>query len=122
MDFVAAYHLIGIGIHARLAVPIFSLGPVMSHIRIAKITDSCECDDCGFSYADGARIYIDDELCAELIPAAACFDGVDFDDDEVYREVLKALDLNVVYSSEAGYFRRLVLSLGHGIEVIEASQ
>ena len=93
----------------------------MTSIIIEKITDSHDCDDCGLSFADGANIYLDGVLHTALKPVAYCFDSVEYDDDEIYRHVLRALDMNVVYSSEEGYCRRLILSLGHEIEVTRAS-
>lgn len=90
----------------------------MARIRIERITDTSDCDDCGISFADGALIYLDGELHTELQPAAACFGGVSYDDDAIYLHVLRALDLSVVYSSEEGYYRRFILSLGHEIEVV----
>lgn len=90
----------------------------MTRITIEKITDSHECETCGFSSADGARIYLDGTFHSELTPMAYCFDGTDYEDDDIYREVLRALNHNVVYSSEVGFCRRMILSLGHEIEVL----
>lgn len=90
----------------------------MTRITIEKISDSHECETCGFSSANGARIYLDGLFHSELTPMAYCFDGTDYDDDAIFREILRALKLNVVYSSEEGYCRRLILSLGHTIEII----
>ena len=90
----------------------------MAHIRIERTYDSHECDTCGFSMADGARILVDGELKAELIPVAHCFDGTSYEDEEIERAILEALGANVVYSTEGGYVCRLLESQGHVIEVV----
>ncbi|MBY3433588.1 hypothetical protein HFN89_05445 [Rhizobium laguerreae] len=92
----------------------------MTKIRIERVQDSHECDTCGFSAADGARVFFDDVLKIELHPVAACFDGVDFDDDDIYREILRELGTNVVFSTEYGYFGRVLRSFGHQVATVDA--
>lgn len=92
----------------------------MAKVLIAKTVDVSECECCGCSYADGASIHVDGKLHTVLSPIAACFDGASYDEDDIFREVLRSLNVNVVYSSEYGYCRRLLLSLGHEIEVVPA--
>ncbi len=92
----------------------------MKTIRIERTQDSHECETCGFSAADGARVFFDGVLKIDLHPIAACFDGVDYDDDDIYREILRELGRNVVFSTEYGYFGRILKSLGHEIQVVDA--
>jgi len=47
-----------------------------------------DCELCGPSYAQGANVYFDDELKLELTPFAHCFDGTNYDRDEVYKRII----------------------------------
>lgn len=89
----------------------------MATIRIERVTDHHDCETCGCSLADGARVYFDGELGLELTPSGWCFDGVSYEDDEIYAEILKSLGSGLVYSSEQDAFRRAVLALGHAVEI-----
>jgi hypothetical protein len=89
----------------------------MAHIRVERTTDSHDCETCGCSFADGARIYVDGELKADLVPSAYCFDGTSYEDEDIDREILKLLGLNLVYSSDPEAGRRLIESLGHEVEI-----
>lgn len=92
----------------------------MTTIRIERITDSHDCETCGFSAADGARVYFDGAPKLHLNPIAHCFDGVDYDDEDIAKEILRELGSNVVYSTEYGYYSRVLKSLGHKIMVVDA--
>lgn len=94
----------------------------MADVRVERIVDVSECDDCGFSCADGARILIDGSLHSVLEPRADCFGGVTYDDDDIYREIHNGLYRNVAYSTEQDYFRRVLESRGHSIEFIAAKR
>lgn len=71
----------------------------LSKITIEWLSDSHECETCGHSYADGARISIDGAVALELVPLAACFDGDHFSEEEVYK--------------------RIIAHLGHELELVE---
>lgn len=60
-------------------------------IYIEWILDERECEACGWSIAQGARVHIDDNLAIELIPAASCTDEIHYSDSDVFSEILKHL-------------------------------
>lgn len=61
----------------------------MATIRIERLSDEHDCETCGTSWADGANVYIDDELALELEPCAACFDGDHFTDEDVLHRIFR---------------------------------
>lgn len=67
----------------------------MKDIHIAWLTDHHDCETCGSSYAEGARVTVDGVVAFELIPIAHCFGGHHWDEDEVYRQVFALLDVNL---------------------------
>jgi hypothetical protein len=100
----------------------------MTTIRIERTRDSHECDCCGFSVADGARVFFDGVQKIDLYPIAHCYDGVDYSDDEdgvdysddeIALEILRELGSSVVYSTEYGYYPRVLKSLGHKLQVFD---
>ena len=60
-------------------------------IKIDWLHDSMDCETCGLSYAEGAQVFIDGALVLDLKPAAACFDGAHFAQDDVYNRLLAHL-------------------------------
>lgn len=70
----------------------------MTDIRIEWLTDSFDCDQAGCSggYSEGARVYFDGELTLDLEPAAACFDGVSYTEEQVFGLILAKLGHNLV--------------------------
>lgn len=90
----------------------------MAKILILRTQDISECDTCGYNVADGAEIYIDGEHKVSLEAVAHCYDSLDYDEDDVFKAALEAVGTNVVYSTDEGYARRLLLSMGHEIEVV----
>ncbi|MBY3151393.1 hypothetical protein HFO56_03195 [Rhizobium laguerreae] len=91
----------------------------MTAIRIERTTDWHDCEDCGLSEADGARVFFDGVPKLNLKPIAHCFDGVGYDDEDIAREILRELGSGVVYSTEHGYFSRTLKSLGHKVQVVD---
>lgn len=63
----------------------------MAKIEIEWLADSYECDTCGFAFAEGAVVRIDDEVRVELRPRAHCQGGDHFPENVVYRAVIEAL-------------------------------
>lgn len=61
----------------------------MANIKIVWLSDYYECETCGGSYADGARVYLDGELLVEMEPVAHCFGGTHYDRDDVYKKILE---------------------------------
>jgi len=72
----------------------------MKKLKIIWTFDSCECDDCGWSYADGFKAYLDGELLDEFVPHAACFDGDTINESEALVRILAKLDIELEYESE----------------------
>lgn len=63
----------------------------MSKIKIEWLSDYHDCETCGGSGAEGAKVYKDDILVLDLTPVAYCFDGTNYDQDDVIKEILKYL-------------------------------
>ncbi len=60
-------------------------------IKIEWLTDKMTCDTCGFSWAEGAKVYFDDKFVIDMQPSAACFDGTSYSDADVYDAILEEL-------------------------------
>lgn len=61
-------------------------------IRIDWLTDTCDCDTCGPSYAEGAVVYFDDVEVLKFRPSAHCFDGENYSREYVYQAIIKHLE------------------------------
>lgn len=68
----------------------------MAKIVIEWLSDSDDCDTCGFSYASGARVFIDGELKVEKIPVAYCQGGDDFSEEDIYKAIIIALGNEII--------------------------
>lgn len=71
----------------------------MTQIKIEWLSDSSECECCGVSYADGARVFFDDVEVLPLIPSAHCYDGDHWDDREVYEKIFEKLGHTITTES-----------------------
>lgn len=67
-------------------------------IYIDWLHDSNDCETCGGSYAEGARVFRNGEFWFELTPHAHCFGGDNYDDEEVYRQIFERLGVKVTTS------------------------
>lgn len=67
----------------------------MPKIEIEWLEDSHDCELCGQSYADGARVTLDGATILELNPHAHCYNGSSWDQAEVFEEILGALGYEV---------------------------
>lgn len=65
--------------------------PLSSEIKIEWLDDDSDCDDCGAMYAHGAKVYRGEDLILDMSPAAACYDGDDYTDRQVYDAILEKL-------------------------------
>lgn len=64
----------------------------MSTIKIEWLNDTYDaCETCGSSWAEGARVYVDDALALDLAPSAHCFGGAHYDQGDVYERLLRHL-------------------------------
>ena len=48
---------------------------MQNKIKVIQTVDHHDCETCGSSYAEGGRIYINEELVYELKPYASCYDN-----------------------------------------------
>lgn len=60
-------------------------------LKIELLSDYYDCDTCGSSYSEGARVTLDGVLLLELIPVAHCFGGDNWDEREVFAKILDKL-------------------------------
>lgn len=63
----------------------------MAQIKIEWLHDSHDCETCGSSYAEGARVWIDGKEAIELEPVAHCYDGANWSESEVFRRIMEHL-------------------------------
>jgi hypothetical protein len=68
----------------------------MARIEIEWIDDSHDCEICGFNLANGALVRIDGVEFEDWVPHAACYDGNNFDIEDVVIGILKKLGHEVV--------------------------
>lgn len=67
----------------------------MKNISIEWTTDTHNCDTCGTSYAEGAIVRLNDEIILNLEPIAHCYDGDNYNQNEVYNKILEYLGYTV---------------------------
>ena len=60
-------------------------------IKITHLRDKYECETCGWSVADGAKVTLPNGKVLDLTPRAHCFDEVSFTREEIFRKVLREL-------------------------------
>lgn len=69
----------------------------MAKIEIQWLTsEGGDCETCGPSYAEGARVTIDGELALDLEPHASCCSSVNYYRDEVLLRILAHFGHEVV--------------------------
>ena len=56
---------------------------------IVWLEDHHECETCGYSYAQGYKIYKNDTLVIDKEPAALCFDSANYDHSNAALDILK---------------------------------
>lgn len=66
-------------------------------IRIERVSDIHECEVCGDTWAEGAVVYIDDQVTLDLVPSAYCYDGTNYDDSEILIKILEYLGHTVEF-------------------------
>ena len=60
-------------------------------ISIKWLSDSHECETCGYSSAEGAIVEIDGQVALDLEPVAYCCGPAHYDEGTVYRRILEHL-------------------------------
>lgn len=68
---------------------------VTAELKIQWLSDEYDCDDCGCSYAEGARVFLNEVSVLELLPVAHCFGGKSWTESEVYKQILEKLGITV---------------------------
>lgn len=64
-------------------------------IHIQWLYDETDCETCGSSGAEGARVTLDGEQLLRLDPIASCCSPETWSDAEVYQNILGALGFEV---------------------------
>lgn len=70
----------------------------MSDIHIVWLSDESDCETCGPSYSEGARVFIDGVCVVDLPPIAHCYDGNSYTEKDVYGELLEYLGYRVTHA------------------------
>lgn len=68
----------------------------MSKIKIKWLTDVYDCETCGASWAEGAKVTIDGTQFGDFSPLAHCYDGNSYSAEFIYAQILKELGHTVV--------------------------
>ena len=63
----------------------------MAKVKVECLSDYYECETCGGSYAQGGRLWINDDLVWEVVPVADCFGSDHYDLEEILIIALKKL-------------------------------
>lgn len=74
----------------------------MTDVSVEWLSESVDCDTCGYNWAEGARVYFDDKLVLDLEPVAACFNGASYSTEQVFGMILKELGHNLKEISHYG--------------------
>ncbi len=70
----------------------------MAQIEIEWLDDSHDCETCGWSCAEGARVTINGEVALDLTPHAHCFGGDNYGRADVFERILSHLGHDVTVS------------------------
>lgn len=70
----------------------------MQKLTIEWLTDSYECDTCGYEYAEGFVAHVDGEFLCEFIPSAYCRGCTHIDRDAAYEMIINKLGYEVEYA------------------------
>ena len=69
-------------------------------IRIETLQDEHECEDCGLSFAEGGRVFIDDELVLERQPGAYCYGAPSFSASDLLVMALAKMGHEIVVDDQ----------------------
>ena len=67
----------------------------MKTIRTETTSDNCDCETCGWNYAEGGSVYVDDVLVLEKEAIASCYGGSHFSQDDLLVMALHKLGISV---------------------------
>lgn len=86
----------------------------VKNIHIVWKTDEHDCDDCGQSFADGAKVRIDGIGDLDLSPHAYCFDGDSYSKRDVCIAIAQKIG-RIPIGCDAEQFREFFERLGYEI-------
>lgn len=66
-------------------------------ILIEILSDDHDCDTCGYTYAQGAKVTLDGKEFLMLEPVSACFGGDDYDYVHILTAILEKLGYQVEF-------------------------
>ena len=73
----------------------------MQHkIKVIQTVDQRDCETCGSSYAEGGRIYIDEELVYEFNPHASCFNSLNMKYEDLMQKAFELIGYEMEYEYE----------------------
>jgi hypothetical protein len=70
----------------------------MAEVRIEWLTDTHECETCGSSWAEGARVFVDGTEVLHLEPQAHCMGGAHWEQAAVYQEVFSKMGHQLTFN------------------------
>lgn len=56
--------------------------------KIVWLEDQHECETCGYSYAQGYKIYKDEKLVIDKTPISHCYDSLNYDQSNAAFDIL----------------------------------
>jgi hypothetical protein len=72
----------------------------MSVIKITWLEDTSECEDCGSSWSSGAEVLLDDKPFLHLPASAHCYNGTNYEREDVYKLIIETLGYTIVQEDE----------------------
>lgn len=63
--------------------------------KIVWLEDQHECETCGYSYAQGYKIYKDEDLMIDKTPIALCYDSLNYDHSNAALDILNLEGIQV---------------------------
>ncbi len=61
----------------------------MADIKITEISDDCDCETCGSSWAEGYEVTIGGYPFGNYTPLASCFGGNSYELSDVLKDLIK---------------------------------
>ena len=66
-------------------------------ILVEHYSDSCDCETCGPSFAEGYRLTFGDGTVIEKLPVARCYGEQSYSDDDLYNDIFQHLGVKVTH-------------------------
>jgi competence transcription factor ComK len=68
----------------------------MTKITVERTYDETDCETCGISYEEGAKITFENGKTIDLRPSAHCYNGQGYTDEDIMRTILHELGHELV--------------------------